>query len=157
MLMTHYRQPIDWTERQTENAATTLDGFRHFTSLADASSGRISAEVLGALTDDLNTPLAFTELHRLYDEARSVNWQAACDLKATCFFLGFDLKVSLQEITKRQRGGVDEKEVEQMISARDAARKAKKFAESDRIRDELAKLGVVLKDTKDGTTWEIAR
>jgi cysteinyl-tRNA synthetase len=157
MLMTHYRQPIDWIERQTENAAIALDGFRHFTSMADASSGRISAEVLGALTDDLNTPLAFTELHRLYDEARSVNWQAACDLKATCLFLGFDLKVSLQEITKRQRGGVDEKEVEQMISAREAARKARKFAESDRIRDELAKMGVALKDTKDGTTWEIAR
>ena len=38
-----------------------------------------------------------------------------------------------------------------------AARKAKDFKESDRIRDELAKMGVVLKDTKDGTTWEIAR
>ena len=37
------------------------------------------------------------------------------------------------------------------------ARKAKDFKESDRIRDELAKMGVVLKDTKDGTTWEIAR
>jgi cysteinyl-tRNA synthetase len=157
MLMTHYRQPIDWIERQTENAAIALDGFRHFTSMADAGSGRISTEVLGALTDDLNTPLAFTELHRLYDEARSANWQAACDLKATCSFLGFDLKVSLQEITKSQRGGVDEKEIEQMISARDAARKAKNFKESDHIRDELAKMGVVLKDTKDGTTWEIAR
>ncbi len=156
MLMAHYRQPIDWIERQTENAAIALDGFRHFTSMADARSGRISTEVLVALTDDLNTPLAFTELHRLCDEAR-VNWQAACDLKATCFFLGFGLKVSLQEITKRQRGGVDEKEVEQMISARATARKAKNFAESDRIRDELAKMGVVLRDTKDGTTWEIAR
>ena len=64
MLMAHYRQPIDWIERQTENAAIALDGFRHFTSMADARSGRISTEVLVALTDDLNTPLAFTELHR---------------------------------------------------------------------------------------------
>jgi cysteinyl-tRNA synthetase len=44
-----------------------------------------------------------------------------------------------------------------MISARNAARKAKNFAESDRIRDELATMGVVLKDSKDGTTWEVAR
>ena len=44
-----------------------------------------------------------------------------------------------------------------LIEARNAARKAKDFSESDRIRDELAKMGVVLKDTKDGTTWEIAR
>jgi cysteinyl-tRNA synthetase len=47
--------------------------------------------------------------------------------------------------------------IQDLIVARDAARKAKDFAESDRIRDELSKMGVVLKDTKDGTTWEIAR
>jgi cysteinyl-tRNA synthetase len=44
-----------------------------------------------------------------------------------------------------------------LIEARNAARKVKDFKESDRIRDELAKMGVVLKDSKDGTTWEIAR
>jgi cysteinyl-tRNA synthetase len=44
-----------------------------------------------------------------------------------------------------------------LLAARNAARKAKDFKEADRIRDELAKMGVVLKDTKDGTTWEIAR
>ena len=48
-------------------------------------------------------------------------------------------------------------EIESRIAARNAARKAKDFAESDRIRDELAKLGVVLKDSKEGTTWELAR
>ena len=50
-----------------------------------------------------------------------------------------------------------ESKVENLIEARIAARKAKNFAESDRIRDELVKMGVVLKDSKDGTTWEIAR
>ncbi len=44
-----------------------------------------------------------------------------------------------------------------LVEARNAARKAKNFKESDRIRDELAAMGVVLKDSKDGTTWEIAR
>jgi cysteinyl-tRNA synthetase len=48
-------------------------------------------------------------------------------------------------------------EIESRIAERNAARKAKNFAESDRIRDELASLGVVLKDSKDGTTWEMAR
>ena len=48
-------------------------------------------------------------------------------------------------------------EVNKLVSARNAARKVKNFDEADRIRDELAKMGVVLKDTKDGTTWEIAR
>jgi cysteinyl-tRNA synthetase len=50
-----------------------------------------------------------------------------------------------------------ESKTERLIEARNAAHKAKNFTESDRIRDELAKMGVVLKDTKDGTTWEIAR
>jgi cysteinyl-tRNA synthetase len=52
---------------------------------------------------------------------------------------------------------VDDKTVAALVNARNVARKAKNFGESDRIRDELAKMGVVLKDTKDGTTWEIAR
>jgi cysteinyl-tRNA synthetase len=52
---------------------------------------------------------------------------------------------------------VDTADVEVLINARNAARKAKDFKESDRIRDELAAMGVVLKDSKDGTTWEIAR
>ena len=47
--------------------------------------------------------------------------------------------------------------IDGLIAERNAARKAKDFKESDHIRDELAKMGVVLKDTKDGTTWEIAR
>jgi len=49
------------------------------------------------------------------------------------------------------------RQVEAKVAFRNAARQARNFAESDRIRDELAKMGVVLKDTKDGTTWEIAR
>jgi cysteinyl-tRNA synthetase len=52
---------------------------------------------------------------------------------------------------------ISEVEIERLVSSRLAARKAKNFAESDRIRDELAAMGVVLKDTKEGTTWEIAR
>jgi cysteinyl-tRNA synthetase len=53
--------------------------------------------------------------------------------------------------------GLNTQRLKELIAARDAARKAKNFAESDRIRDELAKMGIVIKDTKDGTTWEIAR
>jgi cysteinyl-tRNA synthetase len=157
MMMTHYRQPIDWTRQQTEVAAVALDGFRHLTTTADLNEGRISSATLSSLEDDLNTPQVISELHKLANEARSGNYQAACDLKSTCIFLGLDLKVNLQDLLKHQRGGVDENTIGAMISARNAARRTKDFKESDRIRDELAKMGVVLKDSKDGTTWEIAR
>jgi cysteinyl-tRNA synthetase len=158
MLMTHYRQPIDWTKAQTEAAAVALDGFRHFTTAVDAGHGTVSLPVLDALEDDLNTPQAISELHKLANEARSGNYKAAADLKVTCInLLGFDLKIDLQQIAKRQRGGVDEVKIKSMIDARNAARGAKDFKESDRIRDELAGMGIALKDGKDGTTWEIAR
>jgi cysteinyl-tRNA synthetase len=56
-------------------------------------------------------------------------------------------------LTPRQEAS----EIEDLIAARTAARARKDFAESDRIRNELAAMGIVIKDSKDGTTWEIAR
>ena len=67
-----------------------------------------------------------------------------------------DIVIAFQEVSARERG-IDPAAINARIADRNAARKAKDFKESDRIRDELAKKGVVLKDTKDGTTWEIAR
>src|SRR5262245_38358063 len=158
MLMTQYRQPIDWTKSGTEQAAITLDSFYHFTRTADLQTGHISSGVLSALCDDLNTPLAIADLHQLAAEARRGNHQAACDLLVTCNFLGVDLsKVSFQDILKHQRGDIDEDKIRKLIDARTAARQAKDFKEADRIRDELATMRIVLKDSKDGTTWEIAR
>jgi len=157
MMMTHYRQPIDWTRQQTEAAAVALDGFSYFTTTAESNEGQVSPAVLSSLEDDLNTPQAISELHKLANEARSGNYQAACDLKLTCVFLGLNLRIRLQDMLKHQRDDINETKIEEMIAARNAARKARNFEQSDRIRDELAKMGVVLKDTKDGTTWEIAR
>ena len=58
---------------------------------------------------------------------------------------------------KQQASGIDAKQIDSLISDRTAARARKDFKESDRIRDELAAMGVVIKDSKEGTTWEIAR
>ena len=82
--------------------------------------------------------------------------EAARDLWAGCQFLGVK-PVDYREVVKHQRGDVDETKVKTLIDERAVARARKDFKESDRIRDELAKMGVVLKDSKDGTTWEIAR
>ena len=159
MLMTHYRQPIDWTKSGAEQAAITLDTFYHFTKTADPEHGHISSSVLSALSDDLNTPLAIADLHKLAVEARKGDYQAACDLLVTCNFLGVDLgNASFQDILKRQRGGVDENKVNALIEARNAARKARDFKEADRIRDELKAMGIELEDKKDGTTiWKVTR
>ena len=105
----------------------------------------------------MNTPQAIAELHVLAAKARKGDFYAACDLQSTCRFLGLNLaEVGLQDIRKRQRGDIDEGRIEALIDARTKARAARNFAESDRIRDELVAMGVVLKDSKEGTTWEVA-
>ena len=85
----------------------------------------------------------------------------ASQLAAGLSLLGFRIKEYDQQWLQKQisakRDAKETQEIERLVEARNAARKAKDFKESDRIRDELAKMGVVLKDTKDGTTWEIAR
>jgi cysteinyl-tRNA synthetase len=158
MLMTHYRSPIDWTRHATEQAAIALDSFQHITRAVDLEEGKISPEVLAALSDDVNTSQAAAQLHSLAAKGRGGDYQAACDLKATCNFLGFSLKeANLQDILRRQKPEIDPSRVNALIADRTTARARKDFKESDRIRDELAAMGVVIKDSKDGTTWEIAR
>jgi cysteinyl-tRNA synthetase len=158
MLKTHYRQPIDWTQKATETAAIELDRFFTFTEHC-GGGGRISPGVLNALSDDLNTPQVVTELHALAEQCRTSadpDSEFARDLLESCRFLGIN-PISYREVAKLQRGEVDEVRIESLIADRNAARKGKDFKESDRIRDELAAMGVVLKDSKDGTTWEVKR
>jgi cysteinyl-tRNA synthetase len=150
MLGTHYRQPIDWTLKRLEEAAERLSLFRAH-SLDDPGIPP-SGAILEALCDDLNTPQVITELNSLFER------KEAALLGASCRFLGLDLAtVDLNAMRREKRGDLDEGRVDDLIAARNVARKERNFKESDRIRDELAAMGVVLKDSKDGTTWEIAR
>ncbi len=156
MLQTHYRQPINWTVAALREAQKTLDHW--YTLTADIAPGYLCAAALDALADDLNTPKALAALHELRIEAaKGVKPAAAC-LKASARLVGLLQKCSAEWSAFRPASiTIDEAKVVDLIEARSAARKAKNFKESDRIRDELAKMGVVLKDAKDGTTWEIAR
>jgi cysteinyl-tRNA synthetase len=77
---------------------------------------------------------------------------------ASLRLLGFLSETAAQwEGRKQQASGVDAERIDSLLSARTAARARKDFKESDRIRDELAAMGVLIKDSKEGTTWEVAR
>ncbi|WP_075216645.1 cysteine--tRNA ligase [Mongoliimonas terrestris] len=153
MLRSHYHQPIDWTVRGMEESWRVLDDWYAVT--ADAGEGAVAPAVLDALADDLNTPKAIAELHGLKQQPAA--------LAATLRMLGFLADTPAAWAARRPAADVDAAAVNALVAARLAARKAKNFAESDRLRDELAALGVTLKDGKDPatgepvTTWEAKR
>jgi cysteinyl-tRNA synthetase len=156
MLKAHYRSPMDWTSKGLEESAKTLDDW--YWVAADNKGERPSDAVIEALSDDLNTPQMIASLHGLRNSAASGSERDRNAFAASLRLLGF-LSESAAEWKgrKQQASGVDVKQVDGLIAARAAARARKDFQESDRIRDQLAAMGVVIKDSKAGTTWEIAR
>jgi cysteinyl-tRNA synthetase len=148
MLRTHYRQPIDWTVRALEEAEQTLAHWTSFPEFMEGGDEAISNEILDALADDLNTPRAIAELHAL--DRRGDRTALASSVRALGFSTGVQRETNVAPELASQ--------VESLISVRRDARAAKNWAESDRIRDELAAMGIALKDNKDGTTtWEPVR
>jgi cysteinyl-tRNA synthetase len=160
MLKTHYRQPLDWTLVGLNEAHKTLWEWYGDLESKEPASG-VPGPVLEALMDDLNTPKAITELHKLHSAG---HWGG---LRAALGFLGFSAERA--NIGRMASAGgtasisFHAEAVGERIAARNAARAAKDFKEADRIRDELAAMGITLKDAKDPktgeltTTWEVAR
>ncbi len=167
MLKTHYRQPIDWTVRDLEEAQQTLDkwylGAHTQLPLATDETETECPELLNILSDDLNTPRAIGQLHRLFENAGPpssgfVRIQAKRRFMRSAQMLGL-MQCQQHDWISSRVISVDEKDkIGSLIDARLEARANKNWAESDRIRDELAAMGVALKDNKDGTTtWEAKR
>jgi cysteinyl-tRNA synthetase len=161
MLRTHYRSPIDWTAKGLEESAKTLDDW--YRVAGDTGAGAPADAVVEALADDLNTPQMIAALHGLRSQAASGGDQDRATFAASLRLVGFLSETAAQwDARKQQASGVDADKVDSLIAARSAARARKDFKESDRLRDELVAMGVVLKDGKgpDGkpvTTWEVAR
>jgi cysteinyl-tRNA synthetase len=141
MLRSHYRQPMDWTVQGMKESWSALE--RWYALAHEVAQPRVGAGLLDALSDDLNTPLAIAELHRSSPE----------EISGGLRLLGF--APSPERIAAKTN--LDESEIRAAIEARNNARKAKDFALSDRIRDELLQKGIVLKDSASGTTWEVKR
>ncbi|MCA6124495.1 cysteine--tRNA ligase [Bradyrhizobium sp. WSM 1704] len=155
MLKTHYRSPLDWTRKAAEEAARTLDDW--YEVAGDAEPGLPSPAMVEALYDDLNTAQAMAVLHGLRSAAASSE-QSRKELAGSLRLLGFlSESADAWKSRKQQASGIDAAAVEALIAERTAARARKDFKESDRIRDQLAAMGVVIKDSKEGTTWEVAR
>jgi cysteinyl-tRNA synthetase len=182
MLKTHYRQPIDWTVKRLEETHSEWIGLQSgWLKRAVPERGRVIQKVLDALCDDLNTHLAVSELRRSDNKDDVAATVRFLGLLPDCFFdqareaqklqdEGIDaaLTNAFEQVAQKEREGflvargISPSFLDERIAARTAARANKDWKESDRIRDELAAMGVLLKDGKDAdgkpvTTWELAR
>jgi len=154
-LSTHYRQPLDWTDESPKNAKATLDRFYKAIEYAK-DEGELSSDIIAALEDDLNTPLAISYLHELanavFKSTGDEQIAAANTLKASGQFLG----LLAQDSQIWFQGQSDNQDIDQLVNARHEAKQAKNFAEADRIRALLINQGITLEDGPNGTIWRRA-
>ena len=163
LLQTHYRAPLDFTKDGIRQAKATLD--RMYSALrnspATGSNGNVPIDIQNALEDDLNTPLALAKLHETITTLnaatdKTVKAQIKRDVVTAGELLGLlqqDPEKWFRWQSAVSESVLDDAEIEALVAQRAEARKAKDFAESDRIRDKFLEAGIILEDKAEGTLW----
>ncbi len=160
ILRAHYRSPLNYSDKHLDDAKTALTrlytalrGFDLQTTSVDWSNP-IAAKFKAAMDDDFNTPEAMAVLFDLANDLnRTKLLETASLLKNLAAVVGLLQRDADSFVQGENNGTLD---IEAMILARIEAKKAKNFAEADRIRKELAESGIILEDSPQGTTWRSA-
>jgi cysteinyl-tRNA synthetase len=159
MLMTHYREPIDFSVARLEEAEAKLRDWQRAARDGDPAPGTApGAAVVEALSDDLNFHRASVAIDALVRSANRGEPGARENLAATLGFLGF----SPDSLLTTDDAWEEPPHIAAAIAARLAALESRNFPEADRIRAELAEQGIALMDYKDEegrrqTKWEVKR
>ncbi|WP_456267197.1 cysteine--tRNA ligase [Kushneria sp. AK178] len=162
LVASHYRSAINYAPDTLKDARRSLERF--YNALADVEivEGEVSSEFAErftrAMNDDFNTPEALAVMFEMVREINRHREDAsragalAHELVRLGNMLGL-LERSPQAFLKGAHTGINDEEIARQIEARNAARRNRDFAEADRIRDALAEQGIILKDSREGTTW----
>ena len=156
MISTHYRQPLNWTEKNLIECKKTLDKWYQLIPENNFSfdNEKISSEVINALEDDLNTPKAISVLHQLYKDCKSNDRNTVETFLSSANFLGILMHTSSEWLSwGKEKLSIDEKQIELLISERKSARDNGNFEKADKIRNDLEHKGILLEDIEGKTTW----
>jgi len=168
MLRTHYRQPIDWTEAGIRECAGTLltwkekllNGGMDFSQQANREFYEkypVSAAVEGALSEDLNTPAAITELHRISKLDPNRDPEGFQTFYGSLRFLGILDAGEMRRFQHEDEPTIDDPVAVDLLRQRDEARRQKDWKNADRIRDDLFERGYQIIDGPDGSMLELTR
>ncbi|MGJ7461608.1 cysteine--tRNA ligase [Halomonas sp. MA07-2] len=165
LLASHYRSAINYAPESLLEARKSLERFYNSLERLALEEGtiddRFESRFVAAMDDDFNTPEALSvlfDLARELNRARKESPEQAPALAAELRRLGGILGLLQQDPASFLKAGaselpLSEEEIQAKIDARAAAKKARDFAAADGLRDELAALGIILKDAREGTTW----
>tara|TARA_B100001173_G_scaffold174124_1_gene150283 strand:- start:168 stop:1529 length:1362 start_codon:yes stop_codon:yes gene_type:complete len=158
MMLTHYRQPLNWTEENLKESKKILDKWYNFISdlkTKNPKSANVSNEVLNSLYDDINTPQAIADLHKIFKNCKN-NDQDSIDLFLnSAQFIGLMNNNPSDWLNWGIESSIDEKQLEILIKKRDEARVEGQYEYADKIRDEIENMGIVLEDKDGKTSWRL--
>ena len=158
LLSSHYRQGLDWNEKIIHQAKKLLTKIYQILDelkdIQEIESESLNIELITTLMDDLNTPGLIAELNQIAKEYNTNKNIDKKKIKSKLLLIGSVLGIFEDKAFNKISDDLKEK-VEVLINDRDIAKSQKNFELADKIRDELNELGIEIKDTSDGTSWNI--
>ena len=161
LLSAQYRSPLNYTQENLDKAKASLA--RLYTALRDVVPAKAEGEdeytkrFKELMDDDFNTADALAAIFELVKFANTnVDENSSREFAGGLYEELFKLSDVLGLKNREKKKRFLDKEIEDLIQERQAARKAKDFKRADEIRDELLKKGIILKDTREGVKWQRA-